>query len=345
MAAVAGFGGWAAVTKRYDVSKARSAITLPAPASPAPALANGTDLGKSPVPFVTPVADFYRIDTALTVPQIDPAKWSLRIHGMVDNPMQLTYADLLARPLIERWITLTCVSRTVSGGEDNLIGNARFLGAPLADILREARVHPGADQLVSMSSDGMSIGSPTAVVMDGRDAMLAVGMDGAPLPVEHGFPVRMVVPGLYGYVSACKWIVDIEATTFSSYQAYWVQQGWVQQAPIIVSSRIDTPQSGAPVTVGQPVAIAGVAWDQQVGVAKVEVQVDTGPWMPARLAPVPSIDTWQQWIYSWTPEAVGMHAIRVRATNKDGQVQSGVDADPYPGAATGYDAISLNVRR
>jgi DMSO/TMAO reductase YedYZ molybdopterin-dependent catalytic subunit len=181
--------------------------------------------------------------------------------------------------------------------------------------------------------------------MDGRDSMLAVGMNGAPLPIEHGFPVRMVVPGLYGYVSACKWIVDIEATTFSSYQAYWVEQGWVQQAPIIVSSRIDTPQSGAPITVGQSVAIAGVAWDQEVGVAKVEVQVDSGPWVPARLAPVPSIDTWQQWVYPWTPDSAGMHVIRARATNKAGQVQSGVAADPYPGAATGYDAINLNVRR
>src|SRR6202000_669048 len=228
---------------------------------------NGTDLGKSGVPFVTPNGDFYRIDTALSVPQIDPTKWKLRIHGQVDHEMTLTYDDILARPLIERWITLACVSNEVGG---NLISNARFLGAPLADILREAGVHPGAGQLVSTSSDGMTIGTPTAVVMDGRDAMLAVGLNGDPLPVEHGFPVRMVVPGLYGYVSACKWIVDIEATTFSSFDAYWVARGWVQETRIVVSSRINTPKPSAQLPLGQPVTVAGVAWDQHVGVAKVE---------------------------------------------------------------------------
>ena len=228
---------------------------------------------------ITPAADFYRIDTALSVPQINPATWRLRIHGLVDKPIELSYADLLARPLIERWITLACVSREVGGDEDDLIGNARFLGAPLADILREAGVHAAPTNWCARSSDGMTIGAPTAVVMDGRDAMLAVGMNGDPLPVEHGFPVRMVVPGLYGYVSACKWIVDIEATTFSAFNAYWVAEGWNQQGPIVVSSRIDTPRSSAQVQVGPPVAVAGVAWEQHVGVSKVEVQVDNGSWV------------------------------------------------------------------
>jgi DMSO/TMAO reductase YedYZ molybdopterin-dependent catalytic subunit len=341
VASASGLLGWLGVRKRYDVSAVRSKLTLPAPASPAAALAPGTDLGKSAVPWVTPSSSFYRIDTALTVPQIDPAHWSLNIHGMVDHPIRLSYADLLARPLIERWITLACVSNVVGGG---LIGNTRFLGAPLADILREAGVHSGADQLVSTSSDGMSIGTPTAVALDGRDAMLAVGMNGQPLPVEHGFPVRMVIPGLYGYVSACKWIVDIEATTFDRYSAYWVQAGWVQKAPIIIGSRTDTPRPSAQLTRGQPVAIAGVAWEQHIGVSKVEVQIDSGEWQMARLAPVPSTDTWQQWVLTWTPTSNGLHTIRVRATDRDGQLQSSVSADPFPYASSGWHTISLNVR-
>jgi DMSO/TMAO reductase YedYZ molybdopterin-dependent catalytic subunit len=301
------------------------------------------------VPWITPLSGsselaFYRVDTAISVPQINPAHWNLRIHGMVDRPITLSYADLLARPLIERWITLACISREVGGDLNNLIGTARFLGAPLADILREAGVQSGADQLVCRSSDGMTIGTPTAVVLDGRDAMLAVGMDGQPLPIEHGFPVRMVVPGLYGYVSACKWIVDIEATTFSRVNAYWVAEGWVQQAPVIVSSRIDTPRSSAQLTRGQPVAVAGVAWDQHVGISTVEVQVDAGPWSPARLAPVPSIDTWQQWVWNWTPTTTGLHTLRVRATDRSGKVQDGANAEPYPGPATGWHTISVNVR-
>jgi DMSO/TMAO reductase YedYZ molybdopterin-dependent catalytic subunit len=340
-AVVTGVGGSVTVNERYSVTKARAAVSLPAAASPAPALVNGTDLGKSPVPFITPSADFYRIDTALTIPQIDPKNWTLNIHGMVDRPIRLTYRDLLARPLIERWITLACVSNYVGG---NLISNTRFLGAPLADILNDVGVHKGADQLVSRSSDGMTIGTPTAAVMDGRDAMLAVGMNGQPLPVVHGFPVRMVVPGLYGYVSACKWIVDIEVTTFAKFNAYWVAEGWVQQAPIVISSRIDTPKSSAQLSVGQPVTVAGVAWEQHVGLSKVEVQADIGAWQPARLAPVPSVDTWQQWVFIWTPKTAGMHTLRVRATDRNGKVQSGTNQDPFPAASTGWHSISVNVR-
>jgi DMSO/TMAO reductase YedYZ molybdopterin-dependent catalytic subunit len=341
LAALTGFGGRSASKSRYSVTKARSAVTLPTPVSAAPELPSGADLGKGGVPFITPTADFYRIDTALSVPQIDPATWSLRIHGMVDKEIRLSYADILARPLMERWITLACVSNEVGG---DLIGTARFLGAPLADILREAGVHSGADQLVSRSSDGMSIGTPVAVVTDGRDAMLAVAMDGAALPVAHGFPVRMVVPGLYGYVSACKWIVDIEVTTFSAYDAYWVQEGWIPKAPVQLASRIDTPKSGTITYVGQSVNIAGVAWQQHVGISKVEVQIGDGAWTEARLAPVPSIDTWQQWVLPWTPDTAGAHAIKVRATGRDGAVQSTKQAEPYPGAASGLHQISVTSR-
>ena len=206
-----------------DLTRARNALTLPTPASPAPPLVSGTDLGKGAVPFVTPNAKFYRVDTALAVPEVDPKTWTLQVHGRVDREVTLTYSQLVARPLIERWITLCCVSNEVGG---DLISNARFLGARLADVLREAGIHADADQLVATSADGMTIGTPTAAVLDGRDAMLAIGMNGQPLPLNHGFPVRMIVPGLYGYVSACKWIVDLEATTFADTDAYWVARGY-----------------------------------------------------------------------------------------------------------------------
>ena len=336
LALVGGFGGRALQRARHDVSKARAALRLPAPAEPAPPLANGTDLGKSSEPYTTPNADFYRIDTALTFPQIDPKSWQLRIHGMVERELTLTYDQLLARPLIERWITLTCVSNVVGG---TLVGNARFLGARVADLLREAGVDPKADQLVATSKDGMTIGSPTAVVMDGRDAMLAVGMNGEPLPVAHGFPVRMVVPGLYGYVSACKWIVDLRATRFDQDQAYWVQGGWAAKGPIRLASRIDAPGFGTKVTVGQTVAVAGVAWDQHVGVSKVEVQVDSGEWQQARLAPVPSTDTWRQWVFPWTVDSGGEHTLRVRAADAQGVLQDAHNRDPFPSGATGYHQI------
>ncbi len=288
----------------------------------------------------TPNQSFYRIDTALSVPQIDPDKWSLRIHGLVDREVTLNYKELLARPLIERWITMACVSNEVGG---DLIGNALFLGARFADVLSEAGVHAGADQLVLRSSDGMTIGTPTAVVMDGRDALLAVGMNGVPLPIEHGFPVRVVVPGLYGYVSACKWVVDIEATTFKSSSAYWVDEGWIPKAPILLSSRIDRPVASQLFKVGDTVAIAGVAWEQHVGVSGVEVQIDDGPWTTARLAAVPSVDTWRQWVLAWTAVA-GTHSVRVRAIDADGKVQIATDAEPYPGASTGYHTIRITVR-
>ncbi|MDQ1722647.1 MAG: hypothetical protein QOI26_2381, partial [Pseudonocardiales bacterium] len=272
LAVLGGFGGRALQHRRYDASAARAAIRLPEPvsgpgqspsasaeAAGATAGANNFDLGKSGLPFRTPADRFYRIDTALSVPQLDPNTWKLRIHGLVERPLTLSFADLLARPLVERWITLACVSNEVGG---DLVGNATFRGVRLADLLREAGISPKADQLVASSSDGMTIGSPTAVVMDGRDAMLAVGMNGELLTSEHGFPVRMVVPGLYGYVSACKWITDLRATTFDDYRAYWVRGGWAARGPIKLASRIDRPSGSQTVAVGSQFAVAGIAWDQ-----------------------------------------------------------------------------------
>ncbi len=337
LAAVAGFGGRAAQHARFDVAATRDRLVLPKPGGPAEAVA-GTDLGKSGVPWATPAGDFYRIDTALSLPQITPSDWSLRIHGMVDRELTLSYDDLLARPLIERWITLCCVSNEVGG---TLIGNARWLGVRLADVLRAAGVHGDSDQLLITSMDGMTIGAPTKVVLDGRDALIAIGMNGAPLPVAHGFPARIVVPGLYGYVSACKWVGDIEATTFANRQAYWVQGGWAAETDIKLQSRIDTPRSGARVTAGRPVAIAGVAWDQHVGVSAVEVQVDDGPWQPARLATVPSTDTWRQWVLPWTPPAPGSYTVRVRARGGAGDLQTTQRAGVFPSGATGLHTITV----
>jgi DMSO/TMAO reductase YedYZ molybdopterin-dependent catalytic subunit len=264
----------------------------------------------------------------------------LRITGMVERPLTLSFADLLARPLVERWITLACVSNEVGG---DLIGNATFRGVLLADLLREAGISPRASQLVASSSDGMTIGSPTAVVMDGRDAMLAVGMNGEPLTPEHGFPVRMVVPGLYGYVSACKWITELRATTFD-YQAYWVRGGWAAQGPVKLASRIDRPVPPGVLAVGSTVPVAGVAWAQHVGVSRVEVQVDDGAWQPARLAPVPSVDTWRQWVYLWTPESAGEHRLRVRAFDQDGTPQVTEVSDPSPSGATGLHSVTVRAR-
>ncbi len=348
LAVFGGFGGRALQHNRFNANAARSAITLPAPVSsvgPVPAggsapLGGQTnfDLGKSGVPFLTPAQSFYRIDTALSVPQLDPKNWSLRIHGKVKQELRISYQQLLARPLVERWITLNCVSNEVGG---NLIGNARFRGVLLAELLREAGIDPAADQLVATSSDGMTIGSPTAVVMDGRDAMLAVGMNGEPLPVAHGFPVRMVVPGLYGYVSACKWLVDLEATTFADYQAYWVRGGWAQRGPVRLASRIDRPAGSGRIAVGSQLAVAGVAWDQHVGVSKVEVRADNDDWQQAVLAPVPSTDTWRQWVWLWTPRTAGVHRLTVRAYDGHGTVQDPAPADPFPAGATGYHTVTV----
>jgi DMSO/TMAO reductase YedYZ molybdopterin-dependent catalytic subunit len=337
-AAVVGLIGHQLGTRR-NVSAARAEVVLPSAGSPASALPAQADLSVPGLsPFVTPNADFYRIDTALSVPQVDPNTWQLRITGKVRNPMTLTFAQLLARPTMERYVTLTCVSNEVG---DNLVGNARWLGVSLRDLLAEAGPMPGADQVVGRAVDGFTVGAPTEVLMDGRDAMLAFGMNGVPLPVEHGFPVRMVVPGLYGYVSATKWLAELELTSFGDFSAYWVPRGWAQQAPIKTESRIDTPRDGSTPRRG-PVTIAGVAWAQHRGISKVEVQIDGGGWQTATLGAVPSVDTWRQWSWTWQATS-GQHQIAVRATDNAGATQTQDVSPPDPDGATGWHTIVVNV--
>ncbi|WP_083933476.1 molybdopterin-dependent oxidoreductase [Kribbella catacumbae] len=330
---VAGAGGLGASLVLPDgVSEAtRRGIKLPAPGSPARVLPAGVAAEVPGVSrFVTPNPSFYRVDTLLTVPKVDPRTWELRIHGLVDRELRLTFADLLNRRLIERDITLTCVSNEVGGP---YVGNARWLGVPIAELLREAGVRDGADAVRSTSVDGLTIGTPLKALTDGRDAIFAVGMNGEPLPFEHGFPVRMVVPGLYGYVSATKWIVDFEVTRFSDFSAYWTDRGWSVEAPIKTSSRIDVPKGFASIKAGPAVA-AGVAWAQNRGIAKVEVQVDDGDWQPATLAAEDTIDTWRQWTFRWNATP-GNHKLTVRATDATGQVQTADRAAPRPNGSSG----------
>jgi DMSO/TMAO reductase YedYZ molybdopterin-dependent catalytic subunit len=321
---------------------AQQAIRFPRPAVAAPPLPAGINpkvAGLSQ--FITPNGQFYRVDTALVLPEVDPKGWTLRIHGMVAREVTVTFDQLLKQPLIEDYITLCCVSNPVGGP---YIGNAKWLGASLASLLRRAGPLAGADQLLCTSVDGFTSGTPLAVVMDGRDSLVAVAMNGTALPVAHGFPARLVVPGLYGYVSACKWVTDIEVTTFSQAAAYWVQQGWSQQAPIKTESRIDVPASGATVGTG-PVTVAGVAWAQHKGIAAVEVQVDNGPWQEATLAPVPDLDTWLQWTWQWAAPAPGNHMIQARATDKTGYTQTSAVADVAPNGASGYPSATVTVKQ
>ena len=332
-------GGYLArLVNRYaTVNQARDAVMLPEPVGgPAPPVPGSDVAGLT---YVTPNREFYRIDTAVIVPRVDPATWELTIDGRVRRPLRLTFDELLARPMVERYITLTCVSNEVGG---DLVGNARWLGVPVADLLDEVDPEPGADQVVSYSVDGFTAGSPTAVLRDGRDALIAVGMNGEPLPVEHGFPVRMVVPGLYGYVSATKWLRRLHLTTFADFDAYWIPRGWAQQAPIKTQSRIDRPRFDERVPAG-PYVVAGVAWAQHRGISSVQVQVDDGPWQEATLANVASIDTWRLWSWTWHA-TVGRHTLRVRAADNAGQFQTEQPSFPAPDGATGYHTITVDVR-
>jgi len=325
--------------QRYTATESRASVRLPIPAETLPPLPSGTELGiPGLTPFVTPNADFYRIDTALSAPQVPTDDWVLRVTGMVDNELELTYEDLLARDLIERDITLTCVSNEVGG---RLAGTARWLGTRLDDLLSEAGVQEGADQIVGRSVDGYTCGFPVSAALDGRDALVAVAMNGEPLPIEHGFPARLIVPGLYGYVSATKWLTEIEVTTFADHDHYWARRGWATEAPIKLFSRIDTPKGLARVPAGM-VAVAGVAWRQAVGVTAVEVQIDDDEWQPAELGEVPSVDTWVQWRYAWqaTP---GRHTVRVRAIDAEGDVQTADRAEPIPDGASGHHQIVVIV--
>ncbi|MEP6479630.1 MAG: molybdopterin-dependent oxidoreductase, partial [Rhodoglobus sp.] len=294
---VIGLGARAINAGTAAVNAVREALTLPKPAVAASAVPAGASL---PVPGISPIissnADFYRIDTALQVPSIDASTWKLKITGMVESEIEIGFDELLALPLIETYATLMCVSNEVGG---NLIGNAKWLGYPIRELLKKAKPTAGADMVLSSSIDGWTASSPLDVLLDEqRDAIFAVGMNGDPLPIEHGFPVRMVVPGLYGYVSATKWVVALNVTRFADQTAYWTDRGWSAQGPIKTSSRIDVPRASTKVDAGT-VAIAGVAWAQHTGIDGVEVRIDGGQWQPAKLADAISKDTWRQWSYEW----------------------------------------------
>jgi DMSO/TMAO reductase YedYZ molybdopterin-dependent catalytic subunit len=338
-AAVTG-GGGRLLQRRFAVAGERSDLALPAASSPAPALPAGADLAER-VPGLTPLftanQDFYRVDTAITVPQLRPSEYSLTLTGMFDSPRSFRLAELFERDdLIERDITLTCVSNEVGG---TLASTARWIGVPLGAFLREAGVQTASDQLVCRSSDGMTIGTPTRSALDVEDAMLAIGMNGEPLPVTNGFPVRMLIPGLYGYVSACKWLTGIEATTYDAFDAYWTERDWAIDGPIKVFSRIDTPAPLRQVPAGRQ-AVAGVAWAQTRGIARVEVKVDDADFVDAELAPEVDADLWRQWVLP-VDLAAGQHQLTVRATDRDGTVQTDQRAAPFPNGASGWHSIRV----
>jgi DMSO/TMAO reductase YedYZ molybdopterin-dependent catalytic subunit len=339
LAVLAGIGGRLLGARRRDVSGERAAVQLPEPTAPQTPLLPDADLRVPGLtPYLTSNADFYRIDTALIVPQVSIDDWSLRIHGMVDREIRISWADLANRPVVESLVTLACVSNPVGG---DLIGNARWRGYRLDALLAEAGPHPDADMVLSHSIDGFTAGSPLALLTDGRDALLAVGMNGEPLPVAHGYPARLVVPGLYGYVSATKWVTELEVTRFDRATAYWTRRGWSANGPIKTEARIDTPRSRARVTAG-PTPIAGIAWAQHRGIKTVEVQIDNGDWQPARLSTEQSIDTWRQWVYDWNATP-GPHIIRARSTDGTGETQTAERRDVVPDGATGYPSVSVNV--
>ena len=316
-------------------------VDLPAPAERAPALPRGLD---DQVPGITPFRTangaFYRVDTRLDVPVVSAEDWTLTIDGDVDRKVTLTFDDLLALPLVERDITLTCVSNSVGGP---YAGGARWLGVRLTDVLDLAGVGTTADQILSTDVDGMTISTPLALATDGRDALLCVGMNGSPLPREHGFPVRMVVPGLYGFISATKWLTRLTLTTYADQEAYWTRRGWAVDAPIKPSARIDTPRALAEVAAGD-VVIGGIAWSQaDAGVEGVQVSVDAGPWRDATLGPDGGSAYWRQWFHRWSA-APGSHTIAARTISGDGDVQTAVRAEPFPDGASGIHQVFVDVR-
>ncbi len=320
-----------------SVDAAREATVLPSPDSTTPRTAPALDL-PGLAPFVTPNDDFYRIDTALSTPQVSPASWRLRVSGMVEQPFELDYEELLALPSVERTVTIACVSNEVGG---HLVGNAVWQGVPLARLFERARVQEGADQIVGRAVDGFTAGFPTSIALDGRTAVVAYAMNGEPLPADHGYPARLIVAGLYGYVSATKWLEEIELTTWDAFDGYWIRRGWSKEGPIKTASRIDVPRPGATIPAGaQP--IAGVAWAPGRGIARVEVQVDDGPWLDCELTRVPSDESWVHWHTTW--DAVpGRHRVRVRATDGDGNTQTERPSPPAPDGATGWHSRDVRV--
>lgn len=329
--------GARSINQMMNATASRLATLLPIPRDPLPPLPASV---QAPVaglgPFITPNTDFYRIDTAVVVPQVTNTEWELTIDGMVDQPLTITYDELVQLPMVERDITIMCVSNPVGG---RYIGTARWLGTPLLPLLEQAGISSSADQLLSQSIDGWTCSTP----LDGlaaREPLLAIGMNGEPLPVDHGFPVRMIIPGLYGFISATKWVTRITATTYADAAAYWTVRGWATHAPVLTGSRIDLPSG--PVSAGS-VNIAGVAWAMDGGgISRVEVQVDNGPWMEANLADEPNPVTWRQWWLPWEA-STGEHEIVVRATNGEGEVQTAQIQDVIPSGATGYDVRTITV--
>lgn len=335
---VAGGGLGRLLQRRYEVEGERAALELPDVGDRIVRPAD-VEIGVEGLTrFETPATDFFRIDTALVVPQVSIEDWRLRIHGLVDRELVIGFDDLLARPQVERDITIACVSNEVGG---NLIGNARWQGVLLADLLREAGIDPAAEQLVSRSVDGWTCGTPVEAVLDGRDALLAIGMNGAPLPDRHGYPVRMIVPGLFGYVSATKWLAEIEVTTWDAYDAYWVVRGWAEQAPVKTMTRIDRPRHGSRWRAG-PLDIGGVAWAVHRGISAVEVRIDDGPWQRCELAGVPSADTWRQWHLRWDAPP-GEHVVEARAVDGAGVPQPSEPRPPAPDGAQGYHRAVITV--
>jgi len=329
---VLGGGSSAAAVSREAVKSQTlkgTKLTIPA----------GVDLGiEGLTPYIVPNGDFYRIDTAIVVPRLDAAEWKLKVTGMVDREIEIDWKTLESKQLTEALVTLMCVSNEVGG---DLTGNAVWTGWPVRELLAMAGPKAGADMVLQTSVDGWTCGTPLAALTDDRNALLAIRMNGEPLPFEHGFPVRLVVPGLYGYVSATKWVTELKVTTFAQDQGYWTPRGWSPLGPVKTSSRIDVPRAGATVKAGT-VAVAGVAWAQHRGISKVEVQIDQGPWTPARLAVDASIDTWRQWVLDWAATP-GSHDIRVRAYDASGEVQSPYEAPPAPDGATGIHVVNVRV--
>jgi len=321
---------------RDQVGSTRAAIDLRS--APQEAVVGVESQYPGLAPLITPNDDFYRIDTALEVPQVDPAEWRLRISGMVDDPFEITFDELLERPLVTETVTLSCVSNKVGG---KLVGNAVWLGTSLRDILAEAGVQDGATQLVGRSVDDFTVGFPTAVLDDDRPALVAVGMNGEPLPAAHGFPARLVVAGLYGYVSATKWLTEIELTTLEAFDAYWIPRGWAKVAPIKTQSRIDVPRQGQKIPAGTT-AIAGVAWAPHRGIDRVEVQIDGEPWLAADVGTDLTDNAWRQWVLAWDAP-LGGHVIRVRATDGEGDTQTDIVRPQRPDGATGYHTIEVTV--
>ncbi len=322
------------------VRDSRLGVALPRAVGPGPTASELAGLSTPGVsPLVTPVEAFYRIDTALAAPQVATSDWSLRIHGMVENAFEIDFAELLTLPMIERMTTLSCVSNEVGG---DLIGNQVWLGHPLRDLLARARPAADADMVLSASADGWTAGTPLEALTDpGRDSLLAIGMGGEPLTVEHGFPARLVVPGLYGYVSATKWVVDLEVTRFDRAEGYWTPRGWSALGPIKTQSRIDVPRRGQRVRAGR-VVVAGVAWAPHRGVDDVQVRVDSGPWRPARPGSGGTNDSWRQWVWEWDA-APGRHTLQVRAADGSGEVQTADLAEPAPDGATGWHTVEVTV--